>query len=332
MDDVARHAGVSAMTVSRVINREPKVSDAMRERVAAAIEELGYTPNEAARALAGAHHVQIALLYHEPSAYVAEFLFGGFDELRVRNAHFVVDKCPDVDAAEASLRRSIAAGIDGVLMPAPFADSARLIDLLREAGTPVAVVTSSAVGDDIPAVGIDDYGAACRMTRYLIDKGHRDIGFIKGPPEQLASGRRLAGFEATMDEAGLPHPATRVVAGNFTYRSGREAAARLLDSDAPPTAIFACNDEMAVATISVAHGRGLDVPAELSVVGFDDIPIARTVWPELTTIRQPVADMSAAAAGLLLDTITSQRDGEAAPARHIELDYELVERDSVARI
>jgi LacI family transcriptional regulator len=332
MDDVARHAGVSAMTVSRVINREPKVSDAMRERVEAAIEELGYTPNEAARALAGAHHVQIALLYHEPSAYVAEFLFGGFDELRARNAHFVVDKCADVAAAEASLRRFIAAGIDGVLMPAPFADSSRLIDLLREAGTPVAVVTSSVVSDDIPAVGIDDYDAACRMTRFLIDKGHRDIGFIEGPAEHLASGRRLAGFEATMDEAGLSHPAARIAAGDFTYRAGREAAARLLDSDAPPTAIFACNDEMAVATISVAHGRGLDVPAELSVVGFDDIPIARAVWPELTTIHQPVAEMSAAAAGLLLETIAAARAGEEVAAHHIELDYTLVERDSVAAI
>jgi LacI family transcriptional regulator len=332
MDDVARHAGVSAMTVSRVINREPKVSDAMRERVEAAIAELGYSPNEAARALAGAHVVQIALLYHEPSAYVAEFLFGGFDELRARNAHFVVDKCPDVDAAEASLRRSIAAGIDGVLMPAPFADSSRLIDVLGETDTPVAVVTSSEVSDDIPAVGIDDYGAACRLTRYLIDKGHRDIGFIKGPPEQLASGRRLAGFEDTMDEAGIPVPPGRVAAGDFTYRSGRDAAARLLDSDAPPTAIFACNDEMAVATISVAHGRGLDVPAELSVVGFDDIPIARAVWPELTTIHQPVADMSAAAAGLLIETIMNRRAGDDAPVRHITLDYELVERDSVAGI
>jgi LacI family transcriptional regulator len=332
MDDVARHAGVSAMTVSRVINREPKVSDAMRERVEAAIEELGYSPNEAARDLAGAHLVKIALLYHEPSAYVAEFLFGGFDELRARNAHFVVDKCPDVDAAEASLRRSIAAGIDGVLMPAPFADSARLIDVLREADTPVAVVTSSVVSDDVPAVGIDDYGAACRLTRFLIDKGHRDIGFIKGPEEQLASGRRLAGFEATMAEAGIAVPPGRIADGDFTYRSGREAAASLLESDAPPTAIFACNDEMAVATISVAHGRGLDVPADLSVVGFDDIPIARAVWPELTTIHQPVAGMSAAAVGLLIDTIISRRSGEGAPAPHIELDYALVERDSVAGI
>ncbi|MEJ2255599.1 MAG: LacI family DNA-binding transcriptional regulator [Woeseiaceae bacterium] len=332
MDDVARHAGVSAMTVSRVIYHEPKVSAAMRELVKAAIKELGYTPNEAARALAGAHHVQIALLYHEPSAYVAEFLFGGFDELRSRNAHFVVDKCADADAAAACLRRSIDAGIDGVLMPAPFADSGRLMDLLRESETAVAVVTSSAVSDDIPAVGIDDYGAACCMTRFLIDKGHRDIGFIKGPPEQLASGRRLAGFEATMDAAGLSVPAARVAAGDFTYRSGREAAARLLDGDAPPTAIFACNDEMAVAAMSVAHGRGLDVPAELSVVGFDDIPIARSVWPELTTIHQPVAEMSAAAAGLLLETIASERAGGHAPGRHIELDYKLVERDSVARI
>lgn len=332
MEDVARHAGVSAMTVSRVINNEPNVSDATREAVEASIEELGYQPNESARALAGAKHVQIAFVYHEPSAYVAEFLFGSFDQLRARNASFVVEKCADISIAEETLRRLIAAGVDGVLLQPPFSDSRRLLDILEKAGMPAVVITARAARDSVSAVSIDDFDAAYQMTMFLVDHGHRKIGFITGNPEQLASERRLEGHRAALRDAGIGPEGERIVEGDFNFRSGIEAAAKLLDADDPPTAIFASNDEMAIATIAVAHSRSLDVPRDLSVVGFDDVPMAKSVWPALTTIRQPVADMGGAAADLLVEEILSRRAGEQPPAQHLLLDYQLVERESVAEI
>jgi len=180
------------------------------------------------------------------------------------------------------------------------------------------------------AVGVDDYeGAAC-MTRHLIALGHQRIGFITGRSSQTATACRLAGFRDAMRAAKLPLPAELVAPGAFTYSSGLDAAEALLTLQPRPTAVFASNDDMAAATVAVAHRMGIDVPGDLTVVGFDDTPIATTIWPELTTIRQPIGDMARSAVELLVRQVTARRTGADAPPQVERMAFELVRRQSDA--
>jgi LacI family transcriptional regulator len=180
-------------------------------------------------------------------------------------------------------------------------------------------------------VSIDDFEAAYTMTRHLISLGHTDIGFIKGHPNQTASGKRLEGFLAGMDEAGLKVRPDWVVQGYFTYRSGLDAAENLLTGARRPTAIFASNDDMAAATVAVAHRMGLDVPRDLTVAGFDDTALATTVWPALTTVRQPIVEMARLALASLLEQIRRARAGLAPQPSQKVLPFALVKRESTAR-
>jgi LacI family transcriptional regulator len=330
ISDVARHAGVSPMTVSRVINDESNVREETRRKVREAIKALGYAPNPAARSLAGASQVHIALLYANPSGYIAEFLFGGLEQARMQNCQFIVEKCVDGPDIEAEIRRIVCGSVDGVLLAPPLADSERLIDLLEAEDIPAVLVTSSRVRDNVSAVSIDDYRAAREMTEHLMSLGHRRIGFIKGHPNQVASERRLAGFRDALADGGLDCPDELITQGYFTYRSGLDAAEHLLGPDERPTAVFASNDDMAAATVAVAHRHRLDVPGDLTVCGFDDTAIARIIWPELTTIHQPIAELSRAAADLLIRKIRARRAGETQQSKHVVLDYTLVRRHSDA--
>ena len=319
------------MTVSRVINNESNVRQETRELVNAAIAELGYAPNEAARSLAGATQIHIALLFTNPSAaYLSEFLVGSLEKSRALNVQFIVEKCSEGDDAEDALRRLRTGGVDGVLLAPPLADSPQVLGVLDTTETPAVIVTSSSTRDNVSAVSIDDFEAALTMTRHIVSLGHKRIGFIIGHPNQLASERRLAGYREALREAGLKAPGELQEQGLFTYRSGLDAADRLLSLDPVPTAIFASNDDMAAATVAVAHRRGLDVPGDLTVVGFDDTNLAVTIWPELTTIRQPIVELAGAAVELLVRKIRAQRDGNAQRAQHVLLDFKLIRRQSDA--
>ena len=177
---------------------------------------------------------------------------------------------------------------------------------------------------------VDDAAAAQEMTRHLIGLGHRRIAFIRGPLSQAASRHRLEGFQRAMAAAGLVVEPELLVDGDFTYRSGLDAAERLLAQAQAPTAIFAANDDMAAASVAVAHQRGLHVPGDLSVVGFDDTAIATTVWPELTTIRQPIAEMSCRALQILVEQIHDQVNRHLISPENVVLGHSLVRRQSDA--
>jgi LacI family transcriptional regulator len=328
--DVARHAGVSPMTVSRVINGETTVREPSRKRVEASVAELGYEPNEAARRLAGVSVASIALLYSKPSAYISEFLFGGLEEARKSHTRITVEKCNDDAEAESAIRRLVGSAIDGVLLPPPFGDSESLLDVLDELEIPTVAISSGRLRDSVSAVSVDDYQAARTMTEHIIRLGHRRIGFIVGDPHQHASAHRLSGYLDAMQGAGLATPEELVAPGTFTYRSGLDAAETLLGIDEAPTAIFASNDAMAAATVAVAHMKGLDVPGDLTVCGFDDTAFAVTIWPELTTIRQPIVDLSRTGADLLISKIRARKAGKKEKSRHVLLDFSLVRRQSDA--
>ena len=293
--DVARHLGVSHMTVSRVVNGFEGVKPEMRERVLSAIKELGHVPNVAARA-ARAGVSRIGVLFSNPrSSNLGEFLMGAFTAGGKLGCQLVVEPTAAHPDAVDAVRKVIAAGVDAVILPPPLCDSMEALDLLWRAQVQAISFATAEPRSHSSAVLIDDFEGARSMTRHLIDLGHRDIAFVLGNPTHSPSRRREEGFRAAMAEAGLMVPANRLVQGMFTYLSGMEVGKALLECEraARPTAIFASNDDMAAGIVAVALGLGIKIPAELSVAGFDDTPIAEAIWPALTTIHQPIAEMAA---------------------------------------
>ncbi len=320
------------MTVSRVINGEKNVKESTREAVLAAVEKLNYSPNLAARSLAGSEQIRIGLIYSNPSAaYLSRFLLGSLEQARVNQVQLSIEKCDyDERDEEAALREMIATGVDGIIISPPLCDSERLLSLLVEADVLAVAVANWQIPHDISVVRIDDRAAACAMTQHLVSLGHRRIGFISASPEQKASEQRLLGFRDAMAAAGITLDEALVVQGAFSYRSGFATTEQLLDLPVRPTAIFAGNDDMAAAAVAVAHRRHLNVPDDLTVCGFDDTDFAQSLWPELTTIHQPIAAMARAAIDVLIENIRGQRAGRIVSKRDVLLDYTLVKRDSDA--
>lgn len=330
--DVAKAAGVSPMTVSRVINSEANVLERTREKVQAAIEAIGYRPNSAARTLAGGQQCRIALLYSNPSAaYLSELLVGSLAEAKARNVELTIEPCDAGEPAAALVQRILTHRINAVLLPPPLCDDAVLLAELLAAGLPVAQVASGAPDMRAMAVTIDDEAASHAMTTRLIALGHRAIAFITGADDQTVSAMRRAGHVRALTEAGITPAPELFASGDFSYRSGLAAAERLLDCDPRPTAIFASNDDMAAAAIAAAHRAGLEIPRDISICGYDDTAMATAIWPELTTIRQPVAEMARCALRLLSDAAQSAGKPKPQAPRHERLHFELVVRHSDAR-
>ncbi len=331
IEDVARAAGVSAMTVSRVINQGKNVRDSTRASVIEAIKRLNYSPNTAARSLAAGHATHIGLLYANPSAgYLAQFLIGALHAARSAGVHLVIEACETEDAREqAEITRHFATSdVEGVVLPPPLSESQAILAELDAMGMPAVTVATGVPRADSLNVRIDDYAAAKEMTRYLLGLGHRKIGFIKGHPRHIASHDRYRGFCDALSEAGIAPGTAPTEQGYFTYRSGLGAGERLLARADRPTAIFASNDDMAAATISIAHRLELDVPGDVSVVGFDDTAIATSVWPELTTVRQPIAEMAEAALELMIADLRRQHAGTARTFAERVLSHAMVVRES----
>lgn len=319
------------MTVSRVINGHTNVSHDIRLAVEAAIQQLNYTPNKAARSLAGAMQMRIALLYANPSAsYLSELLLGCLDEAAKADVHLVVERFIAGEDEEKVIARLMAGGIDGFLLPPPLCDQASLLERLESLQAPAVLIGPGRAEAPHGAVVIDDYRAAYDMTHHIIARGHQRIGFIIGHPSQSASQLRHDGFRDAMAEAGLPIDPELVRQGLFTYRSGFEAASALLDLPAAPTAIFASNDDMAAGCVAAAQRRHLEVPDDLTVCGFDDTSMATKIWPELTTIRQPIHDMACQALAMLTEDIRAARTGKDTPVRQAVLAYTLIQRNSDA--
>ncbi|GGY45516.1 LacI family DNA-binding transcriptional regulator [Parvularcula lutaonensis] len=300
---VAERVGVSLMTVSRVLNQPEKVKPETAERVRKAIRELNYRPNPVAQSLAGRRSLLIGLLYNNPSAnYLAELMLGAMAACRERGHHLLVEDYiagrawDDAEAIAEAIRGS---GVQGLIVCPPVGERPEAGKMIEAAGLPFVRIAPGEETTDAPYVMIDDHEAARGMTEHLIALGHERIGFIEGPPDQVSSARRRRGFEAAMAAAGLPHGPDLRATGDYTYRSGMEAALELLAPETRPTAIFASNDDMAAGAIAAALQRGLTIPDDLSIAGFDDVSLASSIWPPLTTVRQPIREMAAEAVRLL---------------------------------
>lgn len=301
--DVAREAGVSIKTVSRVLNDEKYVGGETRARVQAVVERLNFRPSIAARALAGGRAGQIALICDNPSPYYVFEMQHGIRE-RCEQAGVRLLAQP-YDRQSGRLLAEIEAlidqvPIDGLILTPPVSDDAAVLDLLARRKLRVVRVSPSVRNDGGPMVAIDNRGAAAAITRHLLDLGHRRIAHIAGDAGYATSAQRREGYADALAQAGLAPDPALTPSGDYGFASGEREAAALLALPIPPTAIFAANDDMAAGALAAAHRLGVAVPAALSVAGFDDSALAAFVWPPLTTVRQPVRAMGAAAAELLL--------------------------------
>lgn len=330
--DVARHSGVSIKTVSRVLNREPNVKADTRDRVQASVAALRYRPNISARSLAGSKAYLIAVFFDNPSpGYIIDVQLGAIARCREEGYHLIVEPldCSGENVEDQVAPMLATLRMDGVILTGPVCDHPVVLAALEREQVPYVRISPGSEPDRSPSVGMDDRLAAYEMTKHLIGLGHRDIAFIVGHPDHGASRLRHEGFMAAMADSGLSVRPERVEQGFFSFRSGFEAAERLLALADRPTAVFASNDDMALGVMAVANRLRLNIPETLSVAGFDDTPGAKVVWPQLTTVRQPIAAMAGAAADMLLTGVT-RKEGERPPSKL--LDFELVVRDSTGPV
>ncbi|MEO8113967.1 MAG: LacI family DNA-binding transcriptional regulator, partial [Phenylobacterium sp.] len=319
--DVAREAGVSIKSVSRVLNNERHVREALRARVLAAVKALDYKPNPSARALAGSRSYLIALYVNDAStAYAGQLASGALKACRNLGYHLMIEQlsAPEFRALQDSVR------VDGIILTPPLCDDRELLEVLEAKGAPVVRIAPAPDPrrELAGSVYIDDWQAGYDMTAYLQGLGHRKIAFIAGLASHAAAAQRCEGYRAAMDAAGMAIQPDWIQDGDLTFRSGVDAGERLIAGSNRPTAIFAGTDDMALGVMAVAHRWRLEVPDDLSIVGFDDSPGAQVVRPQLTTVRQPVAEMASVAAEMLIKA----RPGDEAAEPSRRLDFELVIR------
>ena len=322
--DVAARAGVAVKTVSRVLNGHPYVSAETRARVEDAMQALEFRPSIAARILSGAKSNQVALIYDNHSPYYMFQIQTGCWEYCKQNGIRLLAQPVDVtDPRVGDQVRGLVTEthVDGIILSSPVTDCEAVLRALDGMDIPFVRISPGTNHALTSSVFMDDAQAADDMTTHLINQGHRRIGFIKGHPNHAASDDRLFGYRRALDRAGISFEPTLVCDGEFDFDSGVRGAGALLDLPDRPTAIFASNDDMAAGVLAVAHDRGIDLPGELSVAGFDDTTLARTVWPPLTTIHQPMAELARAAAEVLI---------AGGDISHRRLPHTLIERASVA--
>jgi len=326
--DIAREAGVSAATISRVLNRRPEVAPATRARVLRVIRERGFSSNRSARALSGGHTGLVGVTLPKiESAYFGLLADGVVDALDEHDLRAVICPTRHERDRELGLLDLLMHGLtEGAVLILP-SESSRELLALRDGGYPFVVLDpKTPAGPGIVSVSAANAAGAAAATEHLLELGHRRIGLITGPAGWCATEERLAGHRAVLVGAGLPRDPALEIEADFEVAGGRLAAARLLALADPPTAILAFNDNLAAGAYQAARRRGLELPRELSVIGFDDVEHAGLVTPGLTTVRQPLREM----ARMAVDLFERLRADQPLEALAVELGTRLVVRESTA--
>ncbi|MCZ8324504.1 MAG: LacI family DNA-binding transcriptional regulator [Sphingomonadaceae bacterium] len=334
---VAADAGVSLQTVSRVINNEPNVRPEMKERVQASIDKLGYVPSIAAQRMSGSRSYLILAINdrdrtiedwraRQGTDWVDQMLLGGMLKCAEHGYRLIFEL---VDTHSDHVERELSGAIaalqpDGIILTPPHSDNPQIVSFLAEQKIPFVRIGSIQNGAGIP-VSMDDEGSARQATEYLIERGHRAIGFIAGSREYALSGWRVDGWRQAMAAAGLGTDGL-LAEGDFSFASGVTAAGELLNGKARPTAIIASNDQMALATLEVARLLGLDVPRDLSLISFDNTPLVHFTQPPLTAVDQPIAATTSKAVELLI----AAQKGEVPPKALTVVKASIFVRESVA--
>ncbi|RPE75930.1 LacI family DNA-binding transcriptional regulator [Vulcaniibacterium tengchongense] len=304
INDIARLSGVSKKTVSRVINNSPLVHPETREKVLALMKQLGYTPDPQARGLAFRRSFLIGLVYDNPTAqYIVNMQYGALDALRDSGYELVVHPCDSTreDYIDGVRRFVLQQKLHGVILIPRVSEDEQLAAALREIGCRYVRVASIPLDAAPNMLVTRDRLASTEAANYLESLGHRTIGLITGPRRYRSAIERGEGFLAGLAARGIELAPDYVYEGGYTFDSGVAGAEFLLAKSPRPTAIFACNDEMAAGVYKAAMRRGLGIPGDLSVVGYDDSPLASQLWPALTTIHSPTRDVGREAARMLLD-------------------------------
>lgn len=335
LEEVAARAGVGRGTVSRVINGSPRVSEATRTAVEAAVAELGYVPNTAARALAANRTDAIALVVPEPETrffaepYFSDVLRGVGAELSETEMQLLLIFAGN-DRRRQRLAQYLAAHrVDGVLLVSVHADDP-LPDLLAQLEIPAVISGRRSADEALPSVDSDNFAGARSAVEHLLARGRRRIATITGRLDVYGAQRRLDGYRAALSDAGLPVDERMITPGDFTEEGGRRAMTELLAAFPDVDAVFAGSDVMAAGARQVLREAGRRIPDDVALVGFDDSAIARHMDPPLTSVRQPIEEMGRAMIDLLLAEIADDRPVSARRLDHrqLVLPTELVERAS----
>ncbi|MEQ7873803.1 LacI family DNA-binding transcriptional regulator [Sphingomonas sp. ASV193] len=336
IDDVAAAAGVARVTVSRVLNNAASVRAETRERVMRAVESLGYSVNHQARALASGGAQPILLVHahnpdREPNSYYHSALeLGAMRGCAGAGLDLVTASIdPDGDDPAGQLRRLVERQRPaGIILCPPLADQPAVLALAAETATPLfAISAGPEAAELVPAIGIDERAAGRAVGEHLLALGHRRIGFIKGPPDHRAAALRFDGLLDALAAGGVADPPWTAV-GDFSFRSGINAAERLVEQQVPITALACANDDMAAGAMLALHRAGLDIPRDMSVSGFDDTPLSEVIWPPLTTVRQPIKQYTERAVQRLADI----RAGRADEAGFERVAHRLVVRESTGAV
>lgn len=331
LETVAELAGVSMKTVSRVVNKEPNVSARTREKVDAAIEELDFKPNMAARQLRGQRSYSLALVYEPPSSEFLTGILEGILPVCRENSYTLL--LEPLAAAETRLHINTMIErrvVDGFILLPPLSEDIDLIQSILEANLKTVLVESvldvSKLNPPVSKVGIDDFAAGREMGEHLIGLGHKRIGYVSLREQHSMANKRGAGLKAAMIKAGIPQEDFLYVSGESSFESGYTAGKILLENNRPPTAIFAGNDYMAAGVMSCARHLNFNVPQDLSVAGFDGADLSKMFVPPFTTIKQPLHTYGEWAAQNLLKSIANPK---AVPITKV-MEHKLLNRSSVA--
>ncbi|MCC2606074.1 LacI family DNA-binding transcriptional regulator [Planctobacterium marinum] len=331
--DVAKLAGVSIKTVSRVINKEDSVKPDTELKVQAAIDELSYRPNSSARNLAATQSFAIGYIYDNPNAYyVIDMQNGILKECLSNGFELIIHPCNASDENIVSevkdmVRRSQLAGL--VLSP-PLSEMPEVLAALDEINMNYVRILSGA-GDKQttgPCVLVNDRSASEKITEHLITLAHQRIAFITGDKDHQSTDERLQGYKTALLKHQLAVEEQLIIDGHYSFEAGVEGAKTLLSLNNPPTAIFACNDEIAAGALFAARLMSFDVPKDVAIAGFEDNPFSRQTWPKLTTAAQPTSLIARKATSLLIRTIKNKRKGDKEDIHNQYFEPELVVRES----
>ncbi|WP_206483389.1 LacI family DNA-binding transcriptional regulator [Thalassotalea sp. G2M2-11] len=333
INDVAKQAGVSIKTVSRVINNEPSVRQPTREKVMAAVNSLNYQPNLAARNLAGTKSYSVAFIYDNPNAYyIIDMQNGILSACKKQGFELLIHPC---SAKSDNLLEEITSMIKqsriaGLILTPPFSEMPDFVKHILTLDIDVVRIMSGDIAPDnlAPCVMINDHQAAKSITQHLIDLGHHEIGFIAGQAEHKSTVERLKGYKDALTENNIAINEQLIIHGEYSFESGVNGAQQLLAASNKPTAIFSCNDEIAAGALFASRLLGISIPEQLSISGFENSPFSRQTWPKLTTADQPTPEIAENAASLLIAKCRKQ------PLNNINSQYtpQLVVRDSTDKV
>lgn len=323
--EVARAAGVSVATVSRVLNDSGPVAGDTRDRIRRVADQLRYTPNGAARSLSTRRTGTLGVLLPDLYGEFFSEVIRGLDQAAQRSSyHLLLSSSHNHRADIEAALQAMAGRVDGLVVMSPHIDVAVLTANLPES-LPVVLLNSPLQDGGFDTLSVDNFGGARQMVAHLAAHGHRRIAVIRGPARNHDAAERLRGYRTALVDAGLAHDPGLEADGDFTEECGYRAVERLLTLDGPPTAVFAANDSTAVGAMSALRDVGISVPGQVAVAGFDDIPISRYLTPALSSVRVSINELGARAMAQLIRAVA---DENRHPRAHQTLPTTLVIRDS----